>query len=88
MQLGLYELIQHYGGPEEGGWWFDTWHYVDTPWSKNDIDAMPKAQIAIQAQKMKDWAENQDWCQPNTRLNVMHEPYAKRWQKDEYPTYE
>lgn len=27
--LNVYHLDRHYGGPEEGGWWYDTWTPVD-----------------------------------------------------------
>lgn len=25
MYVSVVELFQHYGGPEEGGWWWDSW---------------------------------------------------------------
>lgn len=28
--VSLYEVDQRYGGPEEGGWWFDTYRHLRT----------------------------------------------------------
>lgn len=25
-----YEVTRHYGGPEEGGWWYDWYHPIET----------------------------------------------------------
>jgi hypothetical protein len=30
LYLAVYELDQNYGGPEEGGWWYDSGEVVDT----------------------------------------------------------
>ena len=26
--VGVYHVDRRYGGPEEGGWWFDAWRHV------------------------------------------------------------
>lgn len=26
--LSVYSLTRHYGGPEEGGWWYDVWEHT------------------------------------------------------------
>ena len=26
--VGVYHVDRCYGGPEEGGWWFDAWQHV------------------------------------------------------------
>src|SRR4029077_121519 len=26
--ISLYECTRHYGGPEEGGWWYDRHHFI------------------------------------------------------------
>lgn len=28
--INLYEYSREYGGPEEGGWWFDSWECVES----------------------------------------------------------
>jgi len=28
--ISIYEVGRAYGGPEEGGWWYDTYEYVET----------------------------------------------------------
>lgn len=30
MLVSKYNVTRHYGGPEEGGWWYDVYEYVDT----------------------------------------------------------
>lgn len=30
MHVSKYNVTRHYGGPEEGGWWYDVTEYVDT----------------------------------------------------------
>lgn len=30
MNVNVYEVSRNYGGPEEGGWWYDTGHCVET----------------------------------------------------------
>jgi hypothetical protein len=28
--LGVYAVTRHYGGPEEGGWWFDWMEHIES----------------------------------------------------------
>lgn len=28
--ISAYGISRHYGGPEEGGWWYDMWRFVET----------------------------------------------------------
>ena len=42
--LTAYRVTREYGGPEEGGWWYDWYELVDIPSRKldkgSDVDAM------------------------------------------------
>lgn len=42
--VAIYEISRHYGGPEEGGWWYDSGDLVRLVCvSKNEHDAYRKA---------------------------------------------
>lgn len=48
VRLGVFQAVREYGGPEEGGWWFDLWRRVpDTlavSVSRSDRSARSKAE--------------------------------------------
>lgn len=37
--VSIYEVARAYGGPEEGGWWYDAYEYIETVDKFNDEDA-------------------------------------------------
>ena len=59
--VNAYERTQHYGGPEEGGWWYSVYKAVDCLGSSPDQDAAHKLlgkvrqELAAQATERHDY---------------------------------
>jgi hypothetical protein len=46
--VNIYELEQHYGGPEEGGWWFDSGRCVRSfPCRPAQVETMVRRMRAV-----------------------------------------
>jgi hypothetical protein len=41
--IGVYEAHQHYGGPEEGGWWYESGDLIEVWRADTEADAIDKA---------------------------------------------
>jgi hypothetical protein len=37
--VNVYEVTREYGGPEEGGWWYNRYECIDSVHVKGDTDA-------------------------------------------------
>lgn len=55
--VGLYEIGRAYGGPEEGGWWYDVGTLTD-PWTVRGFDT----EVAAREYLDHLWAHRRELC--------------------------
>lgn len=85
--VNAYEVTRHYGGPEEGGWWFNCGEPLASVPLGPDQDPDPvKADLM---EKLSDTNQGDIYSvNGGTMLNVtVEDDYAKPW-PDEHPRYE
>ena len=88
-----YTTSRHYGGAEEGGWWYD-WH--DCLESRPIPPCRPEDLRAVLASVVEEWSEAHEFHHQGDRFSVLGgsdlwitlEHYAGESQSDERPRYE
>lgn len=84
--VNVYEVHRCYGGPEEGGWWFDEGHPVRTG---TPFDTLDEAEA--EAERLREhYQDDGDRYSARGGLDysVVIEPHQGRHYPDERPHYE
>lgn len=68
--LSVYQLTRHYGGPEEGGWWYDAWEHTGAAFP---YQATQEYEAAI-ADLDTDQETHQVWYDEETKDYMKWEP--------------
>lgn len=84
--VSAYEVTRHYGGPEEGGWWYDWYELIQSvPVAVTDIDTM----IDHLKEKHGDRAEGDRFSVlGGVAVSVLVEDQAGEFQTKGRPYYE
>ena len=86
--LGIYAISRHYGGPEEGGWWYD-WceHRISFPVTPETIDDVQK-QLTELLEPMQPTYDRFSMANDGNDFEVLHERLQGEHQSTERPHYE
>lgn len=93
--LGVYTVTRHYGGPEEGGWWYNQLEHVESVEAASDIDPTRAALAAIDITREALAAKHADLQYGDIysvlggqQVQVLIESTPGEWQTTERPRYE
>lgn len=50
--VSLYEIERRYGGPEEGGWWYDDYTVIESVWFP-DYETAEAAQLKMESEAVE-----------------------------------
>lgn len=83
--VNVYRVTREYGGPEEGGWWFDTGEPVMTQWSPTAEGA---DQVWEDLREQYPDTGKRDSVLGGDDYSVRIEPHEGKAYPEEYPHYE
>lgn len=88
--INVYIADRHYGGPEEGGWWYDVQDLEETYWFPTEAEALAYLPVITQQYDYENKNRNSDIysvCSEGKYV-VQHEAYIGESYPKETPHYE
>lgn len=84
--INVYEVTRHYGGPEEGGWWYDWLHCVE-------VFPVRESAAPLMIEQLQDEHAHRNWGNISSVLGgqavaVYTEDAPKQSETKERPYYE
>lgn len=88
--VSVYEVTRCYGGPEEGGWWYDWYHYTGKSYTRRLTQArrVQKEVLASLQDEQPRYGRHSSANRGEPELAVIIETQRGVMQSTEYPRYE